>query len=59
MNENNEILHDEEEEDSDEDPDLKQAVETQELSPQPNLKPHISKKNKKTIKNSVSMISLR
>ena len=46
MNENHEILHDEEEEDSDKHPDLKQAVETQQPSPPPNFEPHISKKNK-------------
>ena len=37
MNENNEILHEEEEEDSDEQSDLIQAAETQQLSPQPNI----------------------
>ncbi len=39
MNENNEILHEEEEEEQrNKDPDLKQATETQQPSPQPNIK---------------------
>jgi len=58
MNENNEILHDDEEEDSDKQPDLKQAAETQQPSPQPNIKWHATKKNKKAIKNSVSIASV-
>jgi len=48
MNEKNEILHDKEEEDSDKDPDLKQAAETQQPSPQPNIEQHTTKKNKKS-----------
>ena len=58
MNENNEILHDKEEEDSDKHPELKQAAETQQPSPQPNIKRHTTKKNKSAIENSVSIASL-
>ena len=48
MNENNEILHDEEEEeDINEQRHLKQATETQQPSPQPNIQWHTTKKNKK------------
>jgi len=58
MNENNEILHAEEEEDGNKQPDCKQAAETQQPSPQLNIKQHISKENKKAIKNSVSIVSV-
>jgi len=37
MNENNEKLHDKEEEESDKDPDVKQAMGTQQPLPQPNI----------------------
>ena len=58
MNENNEILHAEEEEDGDEQPDGKQAAETQQPSPQPNMERRATKKNRKAIKHSVSIASV-
>ena len=56
MNKNNEILHDEEEEDIDEQRHLKQATETQQPSPQPNIEQHAT--TKKTIEHSVSIASV-
>jgi len=58
MNENNEILHAEEEEDGDEQPDGKQAAETQQPSPQPNMERRATKKNRKAIEHSVSIASV-
>ena len=58
MNENNEILHYKEKEDSNKDQNHKQAAEPQQPSPPPNLKPHISKKNKQRIENAVSIASV-
>jgi len=56
-NNNNKMIDEEEEEESDEDLDLKQVAETQQPSPQPNVKQHISKK-KKSIENSISIASV-
>jgi len=56
MNKNNEILHDEEEEDIDEQRHLKQATETQQPSPQPNIEQHAT--TKKPIEHSVSIASV-
>jgi len=47
MNENNEILHDKEEEDSDKHADLKQATKRQQPSPQPIIEQHTTKKQLK------------
>ena len=58
MNENNEILHAEEEEDGDEQPDCEQAAETQQPSPQPNIERHATKKNRKAIEHSVNIASV-
>ena len=55
MNENNEILHDKEEEDSNKHPHLKEAAETQQPSPQPNIEQHAITK---PIENAVSIASV-